>query len=379
MKNKYYLILCLLLFGCGRQIVDDSDIYSINPTGKNVLKMSDFVDSVRYITLESTRNSKIGSISEVVKDDDNLIIRSRDAIYIYNESGVFQSSVNKKGRGRGEYLSIDAMTVDCKNNQIIICCNAQRSLLYYSYDGKFIKKITHFGEKRPYIRDIKYLQNRTFLCSDYLHSRESLYKLWVLNEDGTLVEDLVVGEFSHPVSTPDFTIFDISDNSVGFMDISKDRDFVYHNGMMSLVTSYDVNGLVASDFKNVDISEFSQKYWLKGRSFNSRANTQYKGDYILSRWKGEDRNSYYTLVNRISGEVIVGDQIDGRLSNSQMVYPTRQSNGYYSFIKNNIDGVITTEINISDIDDSNIIKLLNLKEDDIDNINPAIQFLYVKK
>ncbi len=379
MKELFYFVLCMLVVSCGKKESYDSTTYSIDPNQTETIHMSEFIDSVKYVKLELTQASRISKISEIFVDGDNLIIRSNNIIYIFSDKGEFLASINKKGRGNGEYLEIDAMTIDAKNDLIMVCCNMQRVLLYYSYDGKFVKKVDNFGSKRPYIRDIKYLADGNFLCADYMHSADALYKLWVLNAQGDLVEDVMVGEYTFPVSTPNFTLFEMGDDGIGFMDISSETDYIYKKGKLSQMTSYNVEGIVASDFKNVDINKFSAEYWKQGKSFNSRACTQYKGDYIITQWSNENRKIFYTLVDRSKGSVKTANKIDGELANSQIVLPSIQRTGAYIFRNNNLDGVLTTEVVAYEIDEQKTLNLLGINADDAYTMNPLIQFIYVKR
>lgn len=368
-----------MTIACNRASNKEAALYFVDAKQPaETIRLSEFVDSVKYVKLEWTPSSRVSSISELYLDGDDLIVRSNNIIYIFSREGEFKASINKKGRGNGEYLEIDAMTVDPVQKVIMVCCNMQRALLSYSYDGKFIKKIDNFGESRPYIRDIRYLPNGSFLCSDYMHSSEAKNKLWLLDAQGKLLKDLIVGEFTFPVSIPSFTFFDVADAGIGFMDIGSDTDYIYQDGKLSAGAVYNVNGLTASDFKNVDMQKFSAEFWSQGKSFNSRVCTQYKGDYIISRWSSENRKIFYTLVNKSDGSITTARNIDGHLTNSQVVLPTVARTGAYIFRNNNIPGVLTTELVAADIEDVEVLKLLDIDANEAYNMNPLIQFIYVK-
>ncbi len=384
MKTHILPLLTLLLVACGGGNTTDNTTYTIDPNSTNTIKMSDFVESVSLIKLEVTRESMLSSISEIFFDDDYLIVHSRGEILFFTKEGRYSHKISRKGRGNGEYLAINAVTIDPDNNQVIIVSNQRRMALFYNYDGEFVRGIKKFGEERTYMDDIKLLPDGSFLSMNSGFFAEIRDKLWRLDSEGRVIEDILIGDFSHPAVHATFSLSYINDEEIGFMDCSTQKDYIYKDGELHLVASFDIMGLVAKDFQGVDHTEHAIECSQNRRSFNSRPYSACKGDYIFTRWSPEvwDNPRYYSLVNRRSGSVVVGQSIDGRLANSQQVCATVGFKGepYYQIVDCNLEGAMAQIVNPETITDTEVLRYLGIAStEEAESMNPIIQLLHIKK
>ena len=142
--NKLFLLfLVLSLFNCSdiskeyknieHRIVIDS---AINVKHKFV------VSSKKAIQLETTSESLLGNIQEVVANDDYLFILSSDQIYQFWMNGEFVRVVCKKGRGPQEMIEIRRMVL--KNN-LLYLFGLGHSMLIFDMDGNLVKAIPTLG------------------------------------------------------------------------------------------------------------------------------------------------------------------------------------------------------------------------------------------
>ena len=88
-------------------------------------------------------------------------------IYIFDKSGKFIRKINKKGRGPGEYLSLNDVAVDVSNKRLIVHDDMAQKISIFTYEGEFIEKI-----RLDFITtSIAYLGNNRLACyCDYINN-----------------------------------------------------------------------------------------------------------------------------------------------------------------------------------------------------------------
>ena len=73
------------------------------------IKISELLDSVYYVRLETKSNSLIGEIDELLFCDTTIIVVEkvkRQSVLLFSNKGKFLRKIGKNGKGAGEYLSI---------------------------------------------------------------------------------------------------------------------------------------------------------------------------------------------------------------------------------------------------------------------------------
>lgn len=108
----------------------------------DTLNYSLFVDSIKYINLETTDNCLIGSVTDLVMTPERIFVfdKYRQTIWIFNQYGHFLNKIYEQGNGPGEYVRIEQFEFDKKSNQIIVLAWGSR-LLFYSSDGEYVKDL----------------------------------------------------------------------------------------------------------------------------------------------------------------------------------------------------------------------------------------------
>ena len=100
--------------------------------------------SYRYIPLETNDRSSFGTINKVIIED-NLIfvldIEFAKKALIFDIEGKFVGELGQKGKGPNEYILLQDLDIDRVNKQVILFDVKGRKLLYYKYNGEFIKKV----------------------------------------------------------------------------------------------------------------------------------------------------------------------------------------------------------------------------------------------
>ena len=134
----------LLLFSCsggtnsgGKSVIDIE-----STVGKGaVYNASEFIKSIKYVPLETTPNSMVGNIIDIIVNNNKIYVRDdENVIKIFDLNGRYLHTFDRQGRGPEEYTSfIDfEMTPDGH----IYIASMNEGIVEYGPDLKFIRKIT---------------------------------------------------------------------------------------------------------------------------------------------------------------------------------------------------------------------------------------------
>ena len=123
---------------------------SINPKEAEEIKLSEFIDTVKYIKLQTDSTCYSGRILDIIIRDKYIYLNdnSQNAIIIFNKKGKFVAKLNKHGKGPEEYSSIDGFVVDSNEEYIEILDNIKNKVFQYKNisfkleSKKDIKKIS---------------------------------------------------------------------------------------------------------------------------------------------------------------------------------------------------------------------------------------------
>ena len=151
-KHFYLLVLTACIISCGNvdnKTKDDSlihikiekpDVSHLEP-----LLLSEFIDSIEYIQLETTNDCLMPyhGLGRKVLIDCLLIFYDRYSILTFNAvSGKFLNKIGKKGQGPGEYVQIQDLCIDKDNNRIVLKDSGKQAILTYNYEGKYLGNIS---------------------------------------------------------------------------------------------------------------------------------------------------------------------------------------------------------------------------------------------
>jgi len=155
-KNIPFIILItvLLLVKCGPDRTKKADKTSVDSVGKDAifhvlnfpksgedtLKTSYFADTVKFIPLETNKESFMYDITKLWINDSVILISCRRAgLLMFQQNGKFVRRIGNRGSGPGEYASIFNFIVI--RDTIYISSTARRSFLRYKFDGTFCDEI----------------------------------------------------------------------------------------------------------------------------------------------------------------------------------------------------------------------------------------------
>ncbi|SEG04122.1 6-bladed beta-propeller protein [Parabacteroides chinchillae] len=105
------------LCGCKRKMVNESaqEIISVNPyEAEKSVNLSEFVDSVKCIRLQTDSDDFMGRIREIVIREQYIyaIDITQQMIFLFDKTGKFVTKLNKRGEGPGEYRFIGPVFID---------------------------------------------------------------------------------------------------------------------------------------------------------------------------------------------------------------------------------------------------------------------------
>lgn len=129
----------LMLQACSKKVKHASDnleklTIDINQAEK--IKYHELIDtgSIKYIALQTLPESLLGRIERLKVFDDRFICVSNKKVLVFGNNGGFLYSINKKGKGTGEYLSIADVHMDNVGN-IYILDRRGRKIVKYNEGG----------------------------------------------------------------------------------------------------------------------------------------------------------------------------------------------------------------------------------------------------
>ena len=148
---------------------------------KKVLPVTDIFEEVKYIPLETNDFSLLTSITDplfsklILKNGYIYTQHLNSPIFIFDETGKWIRTIDRKGQGPEEYLNIRSF--DVNNNREIAVLELKR-IIFYSCEGKFLTSVTHPG----YGRIAHYLNDTLLIFCGYPISIEG-YKLHILDKN----------------------------------------------------------------------------------------------------------------------------------------------------------------------------------------------------
>ena len=163
---------------------------------KSVL-LSSIGKELEYIPLETTPNSMMGDILNIKFTTDYIFLTANPAngLLQFDRKGKFIRIVGSRGRGPGEIDLIVNMSVLSDKKLIIVQTNVGRKLLYFTFDGDFVKTIT-FTSYVPYV---KVLRDGKYLTHDDGGSGKNEYTFCLVNEKMDTIS--VLKNYNHWVYT----------------------------------------------------------------------------------------------------------------------------------------------------------------------------------
>jgi hypothetical protein len=147
---------------CNEKNIRNNDIIVVDSSKAKPGFLSEIVDSISYIKLETSDSCLIGYINRIKYYDKHYYIYDHRAktIYIFDETGKFVKKFNKYGQGPEEYLWVNSFAND---NDGLLHIHDQESakILIYDTAGNFVSKVN--TNRKDYPRDFICLGDKYML------------------------------------------------------------------------------------------------------------------------------------------------------------------------------------------------------------------------
>ncbi|MHC1780739.1 MAG: 6-bladed beta-propeller [Bacteroidales bacterium] len=129
--------LTFALFSCNsvtESSISNSETIDIeNSIGKaEVVKLSEVAKSIEYIPLETNDSVLLSEISSLVFSNDRIYVSDNSKIFVFDNKGNHIRTLNRKGRGPGEYLTLQSFKVDKITGSIFISDQLGKVTIYDS-------------------------------------------------------------------------------------------------------------------------------------------------------------------------------------------------------------------------------------------------------
>jgi len=348
---------------------------NIHQRKENVIYASEFIDSVDRIKLETTDESLISKIAKVIIEDGLIFIQDikTRSVLIFDITGKYKNKILKVGQGPGEYSEISTLMVDNKNKHLIIYDVHNRKMIYYTFDGSFVKEITNFSGGRV-ARDVINLPNENFLCyfPDKKPGDTERFELWEVDSDGKFVNGLLKHEnaYPHVFNETSSYFYKISENKVGLMDPNLTSIYHYENDTLSRYLSYKLDVPTMASFPNQP----------EAKDHYSILYSYEKGDYILSEWLDDEGKYFAMLFSKKDNIITTGRTISYQKEIFGKIVNSNQSNIIVMEIPSTfILDDLTSEYAPQEIKDKLKEITSGMTNEEIEEMNPILQFLYVKQ
>lgn len=305
-------ILLLMLFsafvfvGCNSSpsrtaLIDDSNVIAvkIEKIEEKPVVISNFIDSVEFVILETVPESLIADIGQVMLVDSLIVVTDKKiaCLFFFDHNGKYLYKINRKGRGPGEYLDITKALWDEKKRELIIWDLASRSLLFYTLDGTFIRSIDDFNE-RTVIRDITTTLDGGYLCYREDISAgsgtDNLSGLWKTDSLGNFEQFLIERTTMYPNISSQylFNLYPVNEKGkIGLIDQYSYDIYRTDGRTISKYMSFDLPRKRLADFPEVEGIEVEEPF------FSLHHHTE-KGDMVFTEWIGSDGYYFVSLYSK---------------------------------------------------------------------------------
>jgi hypothetical protein len=146
---------------------------------KEVIGLSQIASNVEYVNLETKDECLMwGGVKRYLFTDDFIFISNRDHILKFSRDGKFISNIGSPGRGPGEIDLIVNMSILPDKKIIIVQTNVGRKLLYFTFNGDFVKTVTFTS----FVQYVKVLRDGKYLTHDDGSSGKNKYTFGLVNE-----------------------------------------------------------------------------------------------------------------------------------------------------------------------------------------------------
>lgn len=267
MKKYLFLIICAIFInGCNKDVKKqyDSTPISIEWKDNNQILLSDIVDSITYIPLETNYKSLIGRIDKVVCTDDYIYILDSEvskSVFVFDYFGKFISVINNRGNGPGEFNKIVDFCCN-SNGEVFVYDTGLRKVIKYKISGEFagLEVKIDFGADF-----ISYLDStKTFLFYSCYRQGEDRHNVIETNQKGEIINRYM--QFDKAVNKdkmilmPALNLSHINDSKISFYEVYSNNLYSYDGKQIQSKYQFDFGSSnLPADFLTKGVNEVAYR------------------------------------------------------------------------------------------------------------------------
>lgn len=295
MEYSHYIIMLTLSFLVGCQGAKQNQferVLKIDPTEVDQPKFEDMVKSIEYIPLETTDQSLIGEIENLVVADGRFFINSdRKSILCFSDDGKFLFKIGNIGRGPGEFISPFSISVD--NGVVYVACQERGNLLCYdATDGKFLQSLKLPKHYVQVVVSGGYIYGMDMTSKPFAIDAMSIEKI----EKPIELYATTKGEYVYSAFTQ---MFKSGDNSCYWVDPLRGQVYELAGGKMIPYIDFDF-GEYEYDDKTIREGQCSNN----NTRISGIENFYRVGDIATLSFGGGDKDLHTMILNLHNGNII---------------------------------------------------------------------------
>ena len=263
--------LVLMAAGCGRKQADDKVVME---RPGDVSALTDIVEKIELIPLETNAEALFGDMSEMLLLGDSYVLwdRMNARMARFDAAGRFLNTIGRAGNGPGEYVGIQSVQAD---DGLVVFSFPPHKMLRYAADGTLV------GE-----RDFDDLGGQSCVVPEgiltyYGFGTGHEERAALLSEDGTS-EAFLKTSAKVLNMTPDTPIFSFDGDRVYFTDSFTPTIYVYENGSVSQEVSFDFgSAAIGESFFHFEDAMASAEYMMSSVEFAMVRRYMHSKDYQI--------------------------------------------------------------------------------------------------
>lgn len=313
----YFLFLLLFLESCFNEKKGSNDeiVVELNAHVKDTLAYSSFVDSIGYISLQTTEECLIGRIKDVIISDDYILVLDGklSVVWIFDKDGQYLTCIDKKGAGPEEYMVLSQFDYDKLSKQILLLDTWTQSILFFDVNGVFVKKVKLSMNASDFIK----LSDNSFLLSR-AGEVDDASGVFLADSLGCVTKNLVKRNSNHLFPCTFDWEFSTFNDTISFMAPNLEN-VVYHyvSGSLSQAFPLTVNPESSKkytpDSSLQSISDFSRTDFIESSKWIFASYWSSEFDLRILFYSKEQRLS---LVGKNTKNDLDGVDYDGKTSAS---------------------------------------------------------------
>lgn len=355
-------VICFLTACNNKNINKNGAQLEVDYKNLNKLNLSEFVDDIKVIRLQSTDGHIVGQISKVLVFDNNIYIWDQlsNMLFIYDMNGNILNTLNKIGNGPEEYIKIIDFDIDEKG--IYIVDFPSHSVKLYNFNLEFERKIAYsfFGSNILATDESIWLYNEYSVGSSY-------YRLFRIDNESHILSEYF--EQNALAAEPKYNwvssnVFQKYGDKYYFSDRYSNTIFIYNQNNWNEYVSFSFGNKTFPKEKQIfdyDINAQEFPYIIRREFFITE---QYIIiDYIYMN----DR--YHSFYEKNSATLRSGKIENDIIPDYNRFFPRWSSNNYLiesvdaEYVLNSFKGLTDYEKSLADLrpEDNPVLVLYSLK------------------